>query len=222
MSFTFENLKVFQIPVTPLRQNCALMFDKNTLEGVVVDPGGNGNKILEFIKKHNVKVKEIWITHCHFDHIGAADFVSKALNVPVIGSSIEDKLLLQYNVTDIAAGYGITDETMANVSIDRFLQDGEVLTCSDYSFKVLHIPGHAPGHVVFYSDELKFAIMGDVLFRGSIGRTDLIGSNHAHLMEALAKKIIPLEDEVEFICGHGPGSTLGREKLHNPFLQALL
>ncbi|WP_370931279.1 MBL fold metallo-hydrolase [Bartonella sp. DGB1] len=219
MSLTLDKLKVIHIPVTPLRQNCTLLMDLDNDQAILVDPGGNGEKILKVIKENNANVKEIWITHCHFDHIGAANFVSEHLKINVVGPAIEDKLLLQYDVIDIARGYGIYDDTIQNVTIEKFLADGDIVTCGMYEFKVLHTPGHAPGHVIFFCEKLQFAIMGDVLFRGSIGRTDLIGSNHADLIRSLNNKVLPLGDNVQFICGHGPGSTILYERLHNPFLQ---
>ncbi len=222
MGFVFSNLKIIQIPVTPLLQNCLLMFDKNTQQGVLVDPGGEGYKILKKIEEYKVKVEEIWITHCHFDHIGAASFISDACGgIPILGSSEQDKILLQHKITDILDSYQISDDTVRDMNPTRFLSEGESLNCGAYSFNVLHTPGHSPGHVVFYCKELKFMIAGDLLFKGSIGRSDLIGGNHQQLMISLKNKIMPLDDNIQFSCGHGQSSTLGYEKAHNPFLQAL-
>jgi glyoxylase-like metal-dependent hydrolase (beta-lactamase superfamily II) len=204
------------ITVTPFQQNCAILFDAETKHGVVVDPGGEVDRIRKFIEDNGLVVEAIWITHGHIDHAGGAMDLKEALGVDIIGPHEADAPMLA-RLEAQAARYGITDG-VRNCAPDRFLTEGEVVSFGDHSFEVLHCPGHAPGHVVFYDKAAKFAHVGDVLFQGSVGRTDLPGGDHAALMRSIKEKLLPLGDDIGFLCGHGPGSRFGVERRTNPFL----
>lgn len=204
------------IPVTPFQQNCTVLFDADTKAGVVVDPGGDVEQILAALKDNDIKVAAIWLTHGHIDHAGGAMDLKEALGVDIIGPHEADKPLLD-NIENQALRFGIAD-AVRNCTPDRFLADGDKVAFGDHEFEVLHCPGHAPGHVVYYNRAAGFAHVGDVLFRGSVGRTDLPGGDHAALIRSIKEKLLPLGDEIGFICGHGPGSRFGDERRGNPFL----
>lgn len=209
-------LKAGIIPVTPFQQNCTILFDEETLEGVVVDPGGDVDTILAAIGDNGLKIGAIWLTHGHIDHAGGAMDLKERLGVDIIGPHEGDRQMLE-NLESQARMFGL-EGSVRNVTPDRFLKEGEVLSFGDHRFEVLHCPGHAPGHVVYYNREAGFAHVGDVLFSGSIGRTDLPGGDHATLIRSIKEKLLPLGDEIGFICGHGPGGKLGNERRSNPFL----
>ncbi|WP_208434075.1 MBL fold metallo-hydrolase [Bartonella taylorii] len=204
------------IPVTPFQQNCTLLFDNEQKVGVLVDPGGDWLRVQEVIQKRGVTVEAIWITHGHFDHVGAAMQAKEALNVKIIGSHRGDKPLMDV-VSESAKSYGIRDACICIP--DQWLEDGECVHFAGHEFRVLHTPGHSPGHVIYFNEKERFALLGDVLFRGSIGRTDFPFCSHEELMKSLKEKVLPLGDDVRFICGHGPGSRIGYERQNNPFLQ---
>ncbi len=209
-------LKAGIIPVTPFQQNCTILFDEETLEGVVVDPGGDVDTILAAIGDNGLKIGAIWLTHGHIDHAGGAMDLKERLGIDIIGPHEGDRQMLE-NLESQARMFGL-EGSVRNVTPDRFLKEGEVLSFGDHRFEVLHCPGHAPGHVVYYNREAGFAHVGDVLFSGSIGRTDLPGGDHATLIRSIKEKLLPLGDEIGFICGHGPGGKLGNERRSNPFL----
>ncbi|HEY0331224.1 MAG TPA: MBL fold metallo-hydrolase [Rhodopseudomonas sp.] len=203
------------IPVTLFQQNCTLLWCESTKKAVVIDPGGEVPQILATIKKANVSVEKIWLTHGHIDHVGGAAELRDELQVPIEGPHVDDKFLLD-RVVESGRSFGMTG--VRDVTPDRWLADGECLSVGELSFAILHCPGHSPGSVVYYNDAMRFAIVGDVLFAGSVGRTDLPGGDHATLMRSITTKLLPLGDDVSFICGHGPGSTIGHERINNPFL----
>lgn len=211
-----SKLQALIVPVTPFQQNCTILFDKDTKAGVVVDPGGDVPMLLEVIEKHQLKIEAIWITHGHVDHIGGAADLRDALQVPIIGSHEDDALLFD-NVETSAAKYNL-GAGYRNCKPDRWLKEGDVLQVAGEDFEVLHCPGHAPGHVVFINKAMKFAIVGDVLFNGSVGRTDLPGGDHDALIRSIKEKLLPLGDEYGFICGHGAGGQFGEERRNNPYL----
>jgi len=203
------------IPVTPFQQNCTLLWCEATRKAVVVDPGGDVPEILAAIEKTNVEVGAIWLTHGHIDHVGGAADLRDALKVEVIGPHRDDQFLLD-NVVNSGRSFGI--DGVRDVTPDRWLADGDSVSIGKLSFQILHCPGHSPGSVVFFNDAMRFAFVGDVLFAGSVGRTDLPGGSHATLIQSITQKLLPLGDDVGFICGHGPGSSFGQERLTNPFL----
>ena len=209
-------LQISIVPVTEYQQNCSIVYDDQLRVAVVVDPGGEVEKITAAVADLGVTVEAIWLTHGHLDHAGGAEAAKKQFGVDIIGSHIADKMLLD-NIEMTAAGYGLTG--MYNASPDRWLEDGDLLQIGEHEFQVLHCPGHAPGHVVFVNHANKLILMGDVLFKGSIGRTDLPGGDHQTLLNSISNKILTLDDDYQFICGHTPPSTVGDERRTNPFLQ---
>ncbi|GGE19060.1 hydrolase [Aureimonas endophytica] len=209
-------LSIEIVPVTPFQQNCAILVDRATLAGVVVDPGGDVDEIVAAVAELGVAIEAIWLTHGHIDHAGGAMALKARLRVPLVGPHEADRPLLE-NIERQAQMFGVAG-AFRNAVPDRFLTEGEVLSFGGLRFEVLHCPGHAPGHVVFFERGQRFLHAGDVLFNGSIGRTDLWGGDHATLLASIRDKILPLGDDVAFICGHGPGGTLGEERRTNPFL----
>ena len=204
------------IPVTPFQQNCTVLFDDETKAGVVVDPGGDVPVIMQTIGDNGLTIGEIWLTHGHIDHAGGAMEMKEALGVDIIGPHKADRQML-LALEDQARMFGVPGE-IRNCTPDRFLEEGETVSFGHHTFEVLHCPGHAPGHVVFYNRTAKFAHVGDVLFHGSIGRTDLPGGDHEALIRSIKEKLLPLGDDIGFICGHGPGGRFGDERRSNPFL----
>ena len=209
-------LKISIVPVTEYQQNCSIVYDDETKAAVIVDPGGDVDKIGAAVDELGVRVEAVWLTHGHLDHAGGAMAAKSAYSVDIKGPHRADEMLLN-NIESTAHGYGLSG--MFNASPDRWLEEGEVLTVGNYEFEVRHCPGHAPGHVIYVNHANKFILMGDVLFRGSIGRTDLPGGNHQALLESIAKKIMTLDDDYQFVCGHTAPSTIGHERATNPFLQ---
>jgi glyoxylase-like metal-dependent hydrolase (beta-lactamase superfamily II) len=204
------------VTVTPFQQNCTLLWDDDSMKGVVIDPGGDIDRILEAISEVGMKVERILLTHGHIDHAGAADMLKERLGVKLVGPHKDDLDLLS-NIEKQSQMFGVPG-AYHNAHPDQWLEDGDEVEFGGHVFSVLHCPGHAPGHVVFYNQEARFAHVGDVLFQGSIGRTDLPGGNHEQLIASIRNKLLPLGDDVSFVCGHGPGSTIGRERQSNPFL----
>jgi hydroxyacylglutathione hydrolase len=213
---TMGQLNAGIVPVTPFQQNCTILFDMDDKAGVVVDPGGDIDLILKALDDHAITVKAIWLTHGHIDHAGGAMELKERLGVDILGPQEADRPLLA-NLETQARTFGLTDP-VRNCVPDRFLNEGDVVSFGSHTFSVLHCPGHAPGHVVYFNPVAKFAHVGDVLFRGSIGRTDLPGGDHATLIRSIKEKLLPLGDDIGFICGHGPGGRFGEERRTNPFL----
>ena len=203
------------VPVTAFEQNCTILWCEATRKAVVFDPGGDVPVICDAIAKANVSVEKIWLTHGHIDHVGGADELREALGVPIEGPHIADKYLLD-NVVESGARFGMTG--VRNFAPDRWLDEGDRVEIGELEFDILHCPGHSPGSVVFFNSEMRFAHVGDVLFNGSVGRTDLPGGSHATLIASIKDKLLPLGDDVGFVCGHGAGSTFGQERRTNPFL----
>jgi glyoxylase-like metal-dependent hydrolase (beta-lactamase superfamily II) len=211
------------VPVTPFEQNCAILWDDDTKRAVVVDPGGDVDRILAAIDRTGASVERIWLTHGHLDHAGGAAELQATLRqrsgdptgVPIEGPDQRDDFLLQ-GLEAQASAYGFA---MRNVTPDRWLCEGDSVAFGEHRFDVLHCPGHTPGHVVFVNRAARFALVGDVLFQGSVGRTDFPYGDHAALIRAITDKLLPLGDDFAFLCGHGPGSTIGAERQSNPFLR---
>ena len=203
------------VPVTLFEQNCTLIWCEATKKAVVIDPGGDVPKIQAAIKQTKVTVQKIWLTHGHIDHVGGAADLRDSLKVPIQGRHIADKFLLDSVVTS-GARFGMTG--VRDFAPDRWLNEGDQVSVGELTFNILHCPGHSPGSVVFFSNEMRFAHVGDVLFNGSVGRSDIPGGDHATLIRSIKDKLLPLGDDVGFICGHGPGSSIGQERMTNPFL----
>lgn len=213
------NLQAIIVPVTPFQQNCTILFDEATKEGVVIDPGGDVPTIKSAIDDKGLNIKAIWLTHGHIDHAGGAEELKDMLDVDIIGPHKGDLPLLSA-LEEQAKMFGV-DVNVRNVTRNQWLEEGDTVSIGAHEFDVLHCPGHAPGHVIFFHASMKFAHLGDVLFAGSIGRTDLPGGDHETLLASIKNKVLPLGDDVGFICGHGPGGQIGQERKTNPFLQGL-
>ncbi len=203
------------MPVTPFQQNCTLIWDPETMQGAVVDPGGDLDRIEAAIAEVGMKPEKILLTHGHIDHAGgAAEMRERLGGIPIEGPHEAERPLLD-NLEQQGLAYGIEARP---VTPDRWLADGDTVTVAGHTFEVLHCPGHSPGSVVLANRAQRFALMGDVLFQGSIGRTDLPMGSHEALMHSIRTKVLPLGDEFAFICGHGPTSTIGQERRTNPFI----
>jgi hydroxyacylglutathione hydrolase len=209
-------LSVRIIPVTPFQQNCSLVVDEDSKIAAVVDPGGDVPRILEAVKAAGVKVEKILITHGHIDHAGGAAELAEALGVKIEGPHLADKMFLD-ELPERGAAYGMKGCRV--VSPDRWLVEGDLVTVGTLTFSVIEAPGHSPGSVVLFNAENKFALMGDVLFQNSVGRSDLKGGDHDTLIRSIKEKILPLGDDVTFLPGHGAASRIGDERLTNPFIK---
>lgn len=210
-----SQVKVAIVPVTPFQQNCTILICETTKRGAVVDPGGDVPLIRRAIEQTGAQVEKIFLTHGHADHAGGAAELRELLGVPIEGPQIGDKFLLD-NLEASAARFGFASR---DVAPDRWLEDGDHVTFGEARLDVRHCPGHTPGSVIFVNEPMQFCLVGDVLFQGSIGRTDLPGGDTATLMRSIRDKVLTLDDFMTFISGHGPLSTIGAERLHNPFLQ---
>lgn len=203
------------IPVTPFQQNCTLLWCEKTKKAAVVDPGGDVDRIREAIKQSGVTVEKIILTHGHIDHAGGAAALRDELGVQIEGPHQADDFLLK-RLAEQGQAYGFPARP---VTPDRWLNEGDTVTVGELLLDVLHCPGHSPGSIVFVSKGQRFALVGDVLFQGSVGRTDLPGGDGKALIRSIKDKLLPLGDDIAFICGHGPMSTIGQERQSNPFLQ---
>lgn len=222
-------LKAAIVPVTPFQQNCALLYDEASRRGVVVDPGGEIERIAALVAERQIQVERILLTHGHIDHAAGATGLKAALehalrpiggpplSIPIEGPGEADAFLLE-GLEEQGAMYGIVGAR--RVTPDRWLVEGDEVRIADHAFGVLHCPGHTPGHVVYFSARLRVLVAGDVLFRGSIGRTDFPYGDHEALLAAIRDKLYPLGDDVTVLCGHGPGTTIGQERRSNPFVRA--
>jgi hydroxyacylglutathione hydrolase len=208
-------LKLALVRVTPFQQNCSILLDEDTKRAAVIDPGGDLPQIMQAIEQTAAKVEKILLTHGHIDHAGGAAELKDMLNVPIEGPHKDDKWLLDL-LPQRGLEFGVAG-ARAFVP-DRWLDDGDTVEAAGFTFKVLHAPGHSPGSVVLFNAENRFAFMGDVLFKGSVGRTDLPRGDHDTLIRAIKTKVLPLGDDVNFLPGHGQPSTIGHERQTNPFL----
>ena len=208
-------LKAAIITVTPFQQNCSVIWKEDTKIAAVTDPGGDLELIEKFIEDQNLTLSKILITHGHLDHAAEAKALANKFNVMIEGPQVEDEFLTSTLETQGKA-YGMPNAQ--NFVPDRWLNEGDQIELDGEKLDVYHCPGHTPGHVIFHHIESKLAIVGDVLFQGSVGRTDLPGGNMEALISAIREKLLPLGDDITFIPGHGPISTLGQERLTNPFV----
>ncbi len=218
MNASTAPIRAFVHPVTALQQNCTTVWCVKTNKAAVIDPGGSVDSILGQIEKLGLTLDQIWITHGHLDHAGAAAEMKDKSGAPIIGPHEDDQFWIDQIPTN-GLMYGIPEAK--SFVTDRWLNGGDVLTLGETTWEVIHCPGHTPGHVVFFNREARFAQVGDVLFRGSIGRTDFPRSNHADLLNAITTRLWPLGDDVTFVPGHGPASTFGQERQDNPFVSDL-
>ncbi len=202
------------IPVTPFEQNCSLLWCDETRRGAVIDPGGDVARILSAIEKSGVTLERILVTHGHIDHAGGVAELSERLSLPVEGPQQEDRFWID-NMPQQAQMYGFPN--VRSFTPDRWLAQGDTVRFGNVELQVLHCPGHTPGHVVFFNDAARLAFVGDVLFKGSIGRTDFPRGDFDSLINSIRVNLWPLGDDVTFISGHGPSSTFGEERLTNPF-----
>ncbi|THD55695.1 MBL fold metallo-hydrolase [Phenylobacterium sp.] len=202
-------------PVTPLQQNCTIVWCAKTLKAAIIDPGGDVPRLMQAIKDQGLTLEKIWITHGHLDHAGGTAAIKELTGVPIEGPHPDDSFWID-QIDASGAKWGMPEAR--GFTPDRWLQDGDVVTLGETQFEVYHCPGHTPGHVIFFHREARFAQVGDVLFQGSIGRTDFPRGNHADLIAAITGKLWPLGGDVAFVPGHGPMSTFGQERLTNPFV----
>ena len=216
-----SQLKIAIEPVTSFQQNCAFIWEDETKRGVVIDPGGDVDRLLETVDTLGLHIEQILLTHGHIDHAGGAASLRDELTsrqgelVPVWGPDERDRFLLE-RLKTTGEAYGIVGARP--VIPDRWLAEGDEVTIAGHSFEVLHCPGHTPGHIVFLDRKMGFGIFGDVLFRGSVGRTDFPYGDSEGLLTVIRDKLMVLDDRTVFICGHGARSTIGEERRSNPFV----
>lgn len=203
------------IPVTPFQQNCSLVWCERTRRAVLIDPGGEADRLLAAVAERDLAPEKLLLTHGHLDHVGAAGELAARLGIPVEGPQREDEFLLQALPQQAAMfGFSASEPLLP----DRWLRDGERIGFGDVTLEVLHCPGHTPGHVVFFDAAARVAFVGDVLFKDSIGRTDLPGGDYDAILRSIRQRLFPLGDDVTFVPGHGPLSTFGAERRDNPFV----
>ena len=207
-------LRVAIIPVTPLQQNCCLIWCTKTMRGAFTDPGGDLPKLREAIRQTGVTIEKILLTHGHIDHCGSAGIFAEELGVPIEGPHEEDRFWIA-RLDDDGKRYGVPGKPFES---SRWLVDGDTVTVGEVTFNVRHCPGHTPGHVVFHHPESSLAIVGDVLFQGSIGRTDFPRGNHQDLLDSITQRLWPMGGDTAFVPGHGPMSTFAHERASNPFV----
>jgi len=207
-------LRAAIIPVTPLQQNCCLIWCTKTMRGAFTDPGGDLPRLREAIRQTGVTIEKILLTHGHIDHCGSAGIFAEELGVPIEGPH-EDDIFWISRLAEDGARYGVPGRPFEP---SRWLVDGDTVTVGELSFDVRHCPGHTPGHVVFHHPASKLAIVGDVLFQGSIGRTDFPRGNHQQLLDSITQRLWPMGDDTAFVPGHGPTSTFAHERATNPFV----
>ncbi len=210
-----QHINVELLPVTAFQQNCSLLWDEDK-NAAIIDPGGDAEKIIQRADELGLNVQAILLTHGHLDHVGAAQKLKAHYKVPVLGSAHGDAFWFE-NLPMQAQQFRLP--TVETFTPDRWLDtDGEILEIGALRLEVLHLPGHTPGHIGFIDRQHKVAFTGDVLFQGSIGRTDFPQGDHATLLKSIREKLYPLGDEMIIIAGHGQPTTIGKEKMHNPFL----
>ena len=209
-------MKVIVIPVTAFEQNCSILICEQSRRAAVVDPGGDIERILAAIDEADVSVEKILLTHGHIDHAGGVAELARRLQLPVEGPHRDDKFWID-QLPEQGSQFGLGQAEVFEP--DRWLEDGDTVEVGEHTLQVIHAPGHTPGHVVFYAADARLAVVGDVLFRGSIGRTDFPRGNQRELLDSICKKLFPLGDDIGFLPGHGPASTFGDERRHNPFVR---
>jgi hydroxyacylglutathione hydrolase len=207
-------MRVAIIPVTPLQQNCSLIWCTRTMRGALVDPGGDLDLLKAGVAKAGVTLEKLLVTHGHLDHCGQTGILAKELGLPIEGPQEEDRFWIA-QLDDDGRKWGMHAESFEPT---RWLEHGDRVTVGELTLDVIHCPGHTPGHIVFYHAPSRFAIVGDVLFQGSIGRTDFPRGNHQDLIDSITQGLWPLGEDITFVPGHGPTSTFGRERQTNAFV----
>jgi hydroxyacylglutathione hydrolase len=208
-------LRYLTIPVTAFQQNCSLVWCDETLQAAVIDPGGDLDLLLDAVHRLGLSLQQIWLTHAHIDHAGGTQELSTRLGLPIIGPHPGDQFWID-GLPEQGQRFGLPHA--ASFTPTRWLFDGDTVQVGNCTLHVRHCPGHTPGHVVFHSPEIGRAFVGDVLFAGSIGRTDFPQGDHATLISSITERLWPMGDDTVFIPGHGPESSFGRERQTNPFV----
>jgi glyoxylase-like metal-dependent hydrolase (beta-lactamase superfamily II) len=208
-------IRALVAPVTPLQQNCTIVWCAKTMKAAIIDPGGEVPRLLAALEQHGLTLEKIWVTHGHMDHAGGTAALKDATGVPIEGPHPDDAFWIE-GIAEAGRMYKMPEARV--FTPDRWLGDGDRVTLGETEFEVFHCPGHTPGHIVFFHREAGFAQVGDVLFQGSIGRTDFPRGDHGQLIASITGKLWPLGDHVAFVPGHGPMSTFGRERQTNPFV----
>jgi glyoxylase-like metal-dependent hydrolase (beta-lactamase superfamily II) len=203
------------IPVTPLQQNCTIVWCAKTLKAAVIDPGGEVDGLITLLGQRGLELERIWVTHGHLDHCGGADELREKTGIPIEGPHPDDKFWID-QIDETGAKWGVPGAR--SFTPDRWLGDGDEVRLGETSFEVVHCPGHTPGHVIFFHRQARFAQVGDVLFRGAIGRFDFPRGNYDDLIASITGKLWPLGDDVRFVPGHGPMSSFGEERRSNAFV----
>ncbi len=211
------SIKIAILPVTPLQQNCSIVWCETTNKAAIVDPGGDADRIAEAVEQTKVEVEKVLLTHGHIDHAAAAQEIAEKYGVEIEGPGEADLPFLE-SLPEQGVKWGIPAQVAKPA---RWLAQGDKVTVGELEFEVRHCPGHTPGHVIFLYHPQKIAIVGDVVFQGSIGRTDLPMGDHDQLLASIRDQVLTLEDDWSFLPGHGPTSTIGQERKSNPFLQGL-
>ena len=210
-----KEVRAIGVPVTPFQQNCSIVWCIETKMGAVFDPGGDLENILQAVEEHEITIEKILITHAHLDHAGGAHELSQKLNVPIEGPHKEDLFLME-SLAEQGEKFGLNNAK--SFKTNRYLNNGDEVKIGNQILGVRHCPGHTPGHIIFFHEKAKLAVVGDVIFQGSIGRSDLPRGNHEELVNSIVRELWPLGDEMTFIPGHGPLSTFGQERLTNPYV----
>ncbi|WCT78780.1 MBL fold metallo-hydrolase [Novosphingobium humi] len=210
-------LRIHLIPVTAFQQNCSLVWCTKTMRGALIDPGGDLDKLKAEVAARGVTLEKLLVTHGHMDHCGLAGVLAQDLGLPIEGPHEDDRFWIE-GLDNPNMRMGLAGKSFEP---DRWLADGDTVTVGELVFQVIHCPGHTPGHVVFFHEPSRLAIVGDVLFQGSIGRTDFPRGNHQQLIDSITKKLWPLGKDITFVPGHGPCSTFGHEMLTNPFVGSI-
>lgn len=212
---TTAPIRAIVAPVTPLQQNCTIVWCTKTLKAAVIDPGGEVPRLLKAIADNGLTVEKIWITHGHMDHAGGTAALKEATGAVIEGPHKDDQFWID-RISEAGRQYGMPDAR--TFTPDRWLENDDTVTLGETTWSVRHCPGHTPGHVIFLHEAARFAQVGDVLFKGSIGRTDFPRGNHADLIASITERLWPFGDDIAFVPGHGPMSTFGAERRSNPFV----
>jgi hydroxyacylglutathione hydrolase len=208
-------VKVVVVPVTPFQQNCSVVWCEKTKRAAVVDPGGDLERIEQVLQQEGLTLEKILLTHAHIDHAGATAELARRNQAPIEGPHRADQFWIE-NLPEAGSKYGFKYAEV--FTPNRWLEQGDTVSVGEESLEVRHCPGHTPGHVVFVHPTQRFALVGDVLFQGSIGRTDFPRGNYQDLIRSIRENLFPLGDDIQFVPGHGPISTFGAERAHNPFV----